>query len=51
MLWELPPANMVQSSFRANPFDLNGPGNFDYCASYANAPITGLASFKVAWFK
>ncbi len=31
------------------PFDLNGPGNFDYCAGYANAPITGLASFKVAW--
>lgn len=31
------------------PFDLNGPGNFDYCASYVNAPITGLASFKVAW--
>jgi len=33
------------------PFDLNGPGNFDYCAGYANAPITGLASFKVAWSK
>lgn len=31
------------------PFDLNGPGNFDYCASYVNAPITGLASFRVAW--
>jgi hypothetical protein len=31
------------------PFDLNGPGNFDYCASYVNAPISGLASFKVAW--
>jgi hypothetical protein len=33
------------------PFDLNGPGNFDYCAGYANAPITGLSSFKVAWSK
>jgi hypothetical protein len=33
------------------PFDLNGPGNFDYCAAYANAPINGLASFKVTWFK
>lgn len=33
------------------PFDLNGPGNFDYCASYANVPSTGLASFKVAWSK
>jgi len=33
------------------PFDLNGPGNFDYCAAYANAPSIGLASFKVAWSK
>jgi hypothetical protein len=33
------------------PFDLSGPGNFDYCAGYANAPSTGLASFKVAWSK
>jgi hypothetical protein len=33
------------------PVDLNGPGNFDYCAGYANAPSTGLASFKVAWSK
>jgi hypothetical protein len=33
------------------PFDLNGPGNFDYCAGYANPPISGLASFKVAWSK
>jgi hypothetical protein len=33
------------------PFDLGGPGDFDYCASYANAPSTGLASFKVAWSK
>ena len=33
------------------PFDLNGPGNFDYCAGYANAPSAGLASFKVAWSK
>ena len=32
-------------------FDLTGPGNFDYCAGYANAPSTGLASFKVAWSK
>jgi hypothetical protein len=31
--------------------DLNGPGNFDYCADYANAPSSGLASFKVAWSK
>jgi len=27
------------------------PGNFDYCAGYANAPSTGLGSFKVAWLK
>ena len=33
------------------PFHLNGPGNFDYCAGYGNAPSTGLASFKVAWSK
>jgi hypothetical protein len=33
------------------PFDLSGPGNFDYCAGYANAPNTGLASFKVTWSK
>jgi hypothetical protein len=33
------------------PVDLNGPGNFDYCAGYTNAPISGLASFKVAWTK
>ena len=33
------------------PFDLSGPGNFDYCAGYANAPSTGLASFKVTWSK
>ena|GEM_PF-6681373 len=33
------------------PFDLDGPGNFDYCANYANAPSTGLGSFKVAWSK
>ena len=33
------------------PFDLSGPGNFDYCAVYANAPSTGLASFKVTWSK
>lgn len=32
-------------------FDLSGPGDFDYCAAYANAPSTGLASFKVAWSK
>ena len=32
-------------------FDLSGPGNFDYCAGYANAPSTGLASFKVTWSK
>ena len=32
-------------------FDLSGPGNFDYCAVYANAPSTGLASFKVTWSK
>jgi hypothetical protein len=31
--------------------DLSGPGNFDYCAGYANAPSTGLASFKVTWSK
>jgi len=31
--------------------DLSGPGNFDYCASYANAPSTGLASFEVTWSK
>ena len=28
-----------------------GPGSFDYCAGYANAPSTGLASFKVTWSK
>jgi hypothetical protein len=33
------------------PFDLSGPGNFDYCADYANAPSTGLASFRVTWSK
>ena len=33
------------------PFDLSGPGSFDYCAGYANAPSTGLASFKVTWSK
>jgi hypothetical protein len=33
------------------PFDLGGPGEFDYCAGYANAPSTGLSSFKVAWSK
>jgi hypothetical protein len=33
------------------PFDLSGPGNFDYCAGYASAPSTGLASFKVTWSK
>ena len=33
------------------PFDLRGPGNFDYCAGYADATTTGLASFKVAWSK
>jgi len=33
------------------PFDLGGPGSFDYCAGYANAPSTGLASFKVTWSK
>ena len=33
------------------PFDFNGPGNFDYCATYANVPSAGLASFKVAWSK
>ena len=33
------------------PFDLSGPGNFDYCAGYANAPSTGLAAFKVTWSK
>jgi len=32
-------------------FDLGGPGNFDYCVGYANAPSTGLASFKVTWSK
>ena len=32
-------------------FDLTGPGGFDYCAGYANAPNTGLASFKVVWSK
>jgi hypothetical protein len=31
------------------PFDLNGPGNFDYCAGYANVPSTGLAAFRVTW--
>jgi|SRR5205807_4716968 len=24
-------------------------GNYNYCASYSNAPNTGLASFKVTW--
>lgn len=33
------------------PVDLIGPGNFDYCAGYANTPSTGLASFKVTWSK
>jgi hypothetical protein len=33
------------------PVDLNGPGSFDYCAGYAEAPTTGLSSFKVAWSK
>ncbi len=33
------------------PFDLTEPGSFDYCAGYANAPSTGLASFKVTWSK
>src|SRR5207249_3184614 len=33
-----------------HPFEL-GPGSFDYCAGYANAPSTGLASFKVTWSK
>jgi hypothetical protein len=33
------------------PLDLSGPGNFDYCAGYANAPITGLSPFKVLWSK
>jgi len=33
------------------PFDLSGPGSFDYCAGYANVPSTGLASFKVGWSK
>jgi len=32
-------------------FDLSGPGNFDYCAGYANVPSTGLAAFRVAWSK
>lgn len=31
--------------------DLNGPGNFDYCARYTNAPSSGLGSFKVTWSK
>jgi len=26
-------------------------GNYNYCASYSNAPETGLASFKVTWSK
>jgi hypothetical protein len=34
-----------------HPLGLRGPGNFDYCAGYANAPSTGLASFKVTWTK
>jgi hypothetical protein len=33
------------------PVDLSGPGNFDYCAGYADAPTAGLSSFKVAWSK
>jgi hypothetical protein len=32
-------------------FDFSGPGNFDYCAGYANVPSTGLASFQVTWSK
>ena len=26
-------------------------GNYNYCASYSNAPKTGLASFKIIWSK
>jgi hypothetical protein len=43
--------NHGQILVSGQPFDLNGPGNFDYCASYAKAPSSGLASFKVAWSK